>query len=47
MFGVDGVFGVRGDSEGIVIEGVVGVMLGFGFLIFFKLLLIIIEFCVK
>lgn len=47
MPGVDGVLGVRGDSEGIVTEGVAGAMSGSGSLTFPKLLLTITESCAK
>ena len=47
MPGVDGVLGVKGDSEGIVTEGVAGAMSGSGSLKFPELLLTITESCAK
>ena len=47
MPGVDGVLGVKGDSEGIVTEGVGGAMSGSGSLTFPELLLTITESCAK
>ena len=47
MPGVDGVLGVKGESEGIVTEGVAGAMSGSGSLTFPKLLLTKTESCAK
>ena len=47
MPGVDGVLGVKGDSEGIVTEGVAGAMSGSGSPAFPEVLLTITESCAK
>lgn len=47
MPGVDGVLGVKGDSDGMVTGGVTGAISGSGSLTFPELLLTITESCAK